>query len=65
MRIWNLIALGQVYKQPSVIEEGRKFSDIWLNHLARFGNREYDSPTYCGVDLESLLLIHRFTTDPD
>ena len=63
MRIWNLVALGQVYKQPSVVEEGRKFFDIWLNHLARFGNREYDSPTYCGVDIESLLLIHRFSTD--
>ncbi len=63
MRIWNLTALGQVYKQRSVMEEGRKFFDIWLNHLARFGNREYDSPTYCGVDLESLLLIHRFSTD--
>jgi len=65
MRIWNLVALGQVYKQPSVVEEGRKFFDIWLNHLAQFGNREYDSPTYCGVDLESLLLIHRFSTDAD
>ncbi len=65
MRIWNLAALGQVYKQPSVVEESRKFFDIWLNHIARFGNREYDSPTYCGVDLESLLLIHRLTTDPD
>jgi hypothetical protein len=63
MRIWNLVALGQVYNQPSIVEEGRKFFDIWLNHLARFGNREYDSPTYCGVDIESLLLIHRFSTD--
>jgi len=65
MRIWNLVALGQVYKQPSVVEEGRKFFDIWLNHLAQFGNREYDSPTYCGVDIESLLLIHRFSTDAE
>jgi hypothetical protein len=65
MRIWNMVALGQVYHQPSVVEEGRKFLDIWLNHIARYGNREYDSPTYCGVDLESLLLLHRFTTDAD
>lgn len=65
MRIWNMVALGQVYKQQSVVEEGRKFFDTWLNHVARFGNREYDSPTYCGVDLESLLLIHRFSTDAD
>jgi hypothetical protein len=65
MRIWNLVALGKVYKQPSVVEEGRRFFNTWLNHVARYGNREYDSPTYCGVDLESLLLIHKFSTDAD
>ena len=65
MKILNFSLLGQVYKQPSVVEEGRKCFDIWLNHVASFGNREYDSPTYCGVDLESLLLLHRFTTDAD
>jgi len=65
MRIWNMAALGQIYHQPSVVEEGRKFLDTWLNHVARYGNREYDSPTYCGVDLESLLLLHRFTNDDD
>lgn len=65
MRIWNLIAMGQVYKKPSVTEEGRRFFNIWLNHIARYGNREYDSPTYCGVDLESLLLIHQFANDAD
>lgn len=65
MKIWNLVALGQVYKQPSVVEEGRKLFNIWLNHVARFGNREYDSPTYCGVDLESLALIRKYSTDED
>jgi hypothetical protein len=65
MKILNFSLLGQIYKQPSVVEEGRKCFDIWLNHVAQFGNREYDSPTYCGVDLESLLLLHRFTTDAD
>ncbi len=65
MRIWNMVALGQIYHQPSVVEEGRKFLYTWLNHVARYGNREYDSPTYCGVDLESLLLLHRFSTDKD
>jgi hypothetical protein len=57
MRIWNMVALGQVYNQPSVVEEGRKLFKIWLNHLAQFGNREYDSPTYCGVDLESWVFV--------
>jgi hypothetical protein len=65
MRIWNMVALGQVYKQPSVVEEGRKLFNIWLDHVAQFGNREYDSPTYCGVDLESLALIRKYSTDED
>jgi len=65
MRIWNLVAMGQAYNSPVITEEGRKYFNTWLNHIARYGNREYDSPTYCGVDLESLLLIHRFIKDPD
>ncbi len=63
MKILNFSLLGQVYNQPSVVEEGRRCFDTWLNHVALFGNREYDSPTYCGVDLESLLLLHRFSSD--
>lgn len=63
MRVWNLVALGEVYKLPEVVEEGRKSFDIWLKHIANFGNREYDSPTYSGVDLESLLLMSQFTSD--
>lgn len=65
MRIWNFVAYGEVYHDRSVLDEGRKYFDLWLQHVARYGNREYDSPTYCGVDLESLLLIHTFITDAD
>jgi hypothetical protein len=56
MRIWNLIALGQVYNKPEVLEQGRAYLNIFIKHIANYGNREYDSPTYGGVDLESLLL---------
>ncbi len=65
MRIWNFIAYGQIYNQPTITEEGRAYFNQWLNHVARYGNREYDSPTYCGVDLESLLLIYAFSKDAD
>ncbi len=65
MRIWNLIALGQVYNKPAVIEEGRRHLNLWIKQLANFGNREYDSPTYGGVDLESLLLLSQFAKDKD
>ena len=65
MRCWNFIALGQVYNNASVVEEGRKAFDIWLKHVANYGNREYDSPTYSGVDIESLLLLVQFAKDAD
>lgn len=65
MKIWNFVAFGQIYQQPEILEEGRGYFDLWLNHLARYGNREYDSPTYYGVDLESLLLLCRFAKDAD
>lgn len=63
MRVWNLMALGQVFQNESVFQEGLQAFDIWLNHIAHFGNREFDSPTYSGVDLESLLLMHQFIRD--
>jgi hypothetical protein len=65
MRCWNFIALGQAYNNASVVEEGRKAFDIWLKHVANYGNREYDSPTYSGVDIESLLLMVQFAKDAD
>lgn len=65
MKIWNHLALGQVYHQPGMFENGRKLFDIWLRHVAQYGNREYDSPTYAGVDLESLLLMYTFINDTD
>ncbi len=65
MKIWNLVALGQVYNQPEMVESGRRLFNDWLNHVAQYGNREYDSPTYSGVDMESLLLIYTFIKDAD
>jgi hypothetical protein len=65
MRCWNFIALGQAYNNASVVEEGRKAFDIWLKHVANYGNREYDSPTYSGVDIESLLLMVQFAKHAD
>lgn len=65
MKIWNTIALGQVYHDTTMLKEGRTLFNAWLNRIAKFGNREYDSPTYCGVDIESLLLMIRFSNDED
>lgn len=65
MRIWNLIAIGQVYNKPLVLEKGRAYLNTFIKHIANYGNREYDSPTYGGVDLESLLLLSQFAKDKD
>jgi hypothetical protein len=65
MKIWNFLSHGEVYHEPAILEEGKKYLDEWLHHVSRYGNREYDSPTYSGVDLESLLLIHTFIKDAD
>lgn len=65
MKIWNFLSHGEVYHEPAILEEGKKYLDEWLQHVSRYGNREYDSPTYSGVDLESLLLIHTFIKDAD
>jgi len=67
MKIWNFVAFAQVYQQPEYFEEReRKYFDLWLNHVSRYGNRQYDSPTYCGVDMRILCCpVCRFSTDPD
>lgn len=65
MKIWNTLALGQVYKNETFTKEGKALFAQWLERLAMYGNREYDSPTYMGVDIESLLLMIRFSNDPD
>lgn len=65
MKIWNFTSHGEVYHEPAILEEGRKYFNEWLNHVAHNGNREYDSPTYSGVDMESLLLIYTFIKDAD
>ncbi len=63
MKVWNLLALGQVYHDPGMIDDGRRLFDLWLSHVAKYGIREFDSPTYSGIDLESLLLISTFSED--
>jgi hypothetical protein len=63
MKIWNCIALGENTGRPELAEEGRKMLDDWLAAVARTGVREYLSPTYTAVDLESLSLLAKFSKD--
>jgi len=63
MNAGNLILLGEALDRPDVSAEGRRRLDAFCVYTAETGVHEYGSPTYYGVDLECLLLLHRFTCD--
>ena len=60
MKIWNCIALGENTGRPDLAKEGYGMFDSWLTYTGENGIHEYLSPTYYGVDLDSLVLIARF-----
>lgn len=61
MKTWNCIALGENFTRPELARRGYGMLDTWLLHTYENGIREYLSPTYYGVDLDSLILIARFS----
>jgi hypothetical protein len=61
MKTWNCIALGEHTDRPELAKEGYALFDAWLMYTWENGIHEYLSPTYYGVDLDSLVLIARFT----
>ncbi|MGB2824516.1 MAG: hypothetical protein WBF17_26305, partial [Phycisphaerae bacterium] len=63
MKTWNCIAIGENTGRPDLARQGRQMLDRWLIHTWENGVSEYISPTYYGVDLESLGLIARFARD--
>ena len=62
MQTWNLLTLGRL-GDTAADRAGRAAWQQWLDHLARHGITEYSSPTYCGIDLDSLGLIARHAGD--
>lgn len=60
MKTWNCIAIGEATGRPDLADEGYAMLDRWLLHTWDCGVHEYVSPTYYGVDLDSLGLIARF-----
>jgi len=60
MNAQNLILLGEALGKPEVADEGYKRLDRVCIHTWESGIREYDSPTYYGVDLDCLGLIEAF-----
>ena len=60
MKTWNCIALGEHAGRPDLARAGYAMLDAWLIYTWENGIHEYISPTYYGVDLDSLGLIARF-----
>jgi len=64
MKTWNLLALGEALKQPKLVQEGSSMLDRWIEFTNKNGIREFLSPTYYGVDLDSLGLMARQLSNP-
>jgi len=60
----DLILLGQALQNPAAVEEGRHRLRIFILTLWEQGTREYVSPTYYGINLESALLLEALALDP-
>ena len=65
MNAENLILLGEGLEQPKAADEGyARLDRVYANTLAN-GICEYDSPTYYGTDLDSLVLLDAFMKRQD
>lgn len=63
MRAWNLLALGIIFEDEILRNEGNRALEVWFTYTQNNGMAEYLSPTYYAVDLESVALISKFAAD--
>lgn len=61
----DLILLGEALADPAAVAEGERRLDIFIKTLWEEGIHEYVSPTYYGVDVESVLLIEALAGKPE
>lgn len=64
MKTWNLLALGQALNRPDLTTEGDAMLDNWIAFTRKNGITEYLSPTYVGIDLDSISLMAKYLNDP-
>ena len=64
MKTWNLLALGQALNRPDLTSEGSAMLDAWITFTRQNGITEFLSPTYIGIDLDSLGFMANHLTDP-
>ena len=65
MNAENLILLGEILGREDVLKEGKARLNEICNYTYECGIHEYDSPTYYGVDIECLMIIHEFAEDTE
>ncbi len=65
MKSWNCIAVGEALGRRPLADQGYRMLERWLIFTWENGVREYISPCYYGVDLDSLALIARFAERPE
>lgn len=63
MKSWNLVAIGECTGQPALAKEGYEALNAWWDWTLKNGIGEYLSPTYYGIDLDSLGLLARHSTN--
>ena len=64
MKTWNCLALGEALGDADLAASGVRMLDEWLAYTKINGIHEFLSPTYSGVDVDSLALLHRFAGPP-
>ncbi|MBI2301062.1 MAG: hypothetical protein HYU66_19295 [Armatimonadetes bacterium] len=64
MNAADLVFLGACLDRPEVTDEGVKRLTDFATYTWEVGIHEYNSPTYMGVDLDSLVLLSGLSPDP-
>ncbi len=59
----DLILLGQALENAEAVAEGSRRLSVFIRTLWEQGVREYVSPTYYGINLESALLLEALASD--
>jgi hypothetical protein len=58
MNAINLLLLGQATGDEAGYEQGVNQLNTWFDYTKKAGLSEYDSPTYCATDLNSLMAAY-------
>jgi len=62
MVCWNETALGQIFANPTWLQQGQTDLDLWTMWTEGHGISEYLSGTYYGTDFDSLGLLYNYGT---